>query len=126
MVDHAALRKRSRSGTGSNRLRRAATRWRTVTPNQDNHMADEQPKKKSALDAKITPDAALGAVVGTEPITRGEVAKRLWDYIKANGLQDPADKRTIIADDKLRPIFDGKDRVSMFEMTKLANGHMIK
>lgn len=89
-------------------------------------MSDEQPKKKSALDAKITPDAALGAVVGSEPISRGEVAKRLWDYIKANGLQDPANKRMINADDKLRAVFDGKDQVSMFEMTKLANGHMIK
>lgn len=89
-------------------------------------MADEQPKKKSALDVKITPDAVLGAVVGNEPMSRGEVSKRLWAYIKANGLQDAADKRQINADDKLRAVFDGKSQVSMFEMTKLASGHMKK
>jgi chromatin remodeling complex protein RSC6 len=91
--------------------------------------SDETPGKKkgtSALEAKVVPDAALGAVVGTEPLTRGELTKRIWAYIKEHGLQDAANKRNINADDKLRPIFDGKSQVTMFEMTKLVNGHVTK
>lgn len=72
----------------------------------------------------LQPDAALAAVVGSSPLPRTEVTKKIWDYIKAHNLQDPKDKRTIRADDKLRPIFGGKDSVSMFEMTKLVNAHL--
>lgn len=72
----------------------------------------------------MQPDDALGAVVGSEPIPRTEVTKRIWDYIRENNLQDPKDKRTINADDKLKKVFNGKDSVSMFEMTKLVNGHL--
>ena len=72
----------------------------------------------------VTPSAALAEVVGSTPIPRTEVTKRLWDYIKKNNLQDPANKRTIIADDKLKAVFDGKDRVDMFEMTKLVGKHL--
>jgi chromatin remodeling complex protein RSC6 len=76
--------------------------------------------------APLQPDAALAAVIGSEPIPRTEVTKRIWDYIRTNNLQDPKDKRTIRADAKLRPVFDGKDAVSMFEMTKLVNSHLKK
>jgi upstream activation factor subunit UAF30 len=72
----------------------------------------------------MQPDEALGAVVGNEPMPRTEVTKRIWDYIRNNNLQDPKDKRTIKADDKLKKVFNGKDSVSMFEMTKLVNGHL--
>ena len=72
----------------------------------------------------LQPDAALGAVIGNEPMPRTEVTKRVWDYIRQHNLQDPNDKRTIRADAKLRPVFDGKDSVSMFEMTKLVNNHL--
>ena len=72
----------------------------------------------------MQPDDALSAVVGSEPIPRTEVTKRIWDYIRSNNLQDPKDKRTINADDKLKKVFNGKDSVSMFEMTKLVNGHL--
>lgn len=72
----------------------------------------------------MQPDEALGAVVGTEPIPRTEVTKRIWDYIRSNNLQDPKDKRTIKADAKLKKVFNGKDSVSMFEMTKLVNEHL--
>ena len=72
----------------------------------------------------MQPDDALAAVVGSEPIPRTEVTKRIWDYIRSNNLQDPKDKRTIKADDKLKKVFNGKDSVSMFEMTKLVNGHL--
>jgi chromatin remodeling complex protein RSC6 len=80
----------------------------------------------SAFMAPVTPDEALAAVVGNEPIPRTEITKRIWDYIRTNNLQDPADKRTIKADAKLKKIFDGKDSVSMFEMTKLVNSHVKK
>lgn len=78
----------------------------------------------SAFMKPMQPDDALAAIVGSEPIPRTEVTKRIWDYIRQNNLQDPNDKRTIVADDKMRRVFDGKDRVSMFEMTKLVNGHL--
>jgi upstream activation factor subunit UAF30 len=76
------------------------------------------------LSAAVTPSADLAAIVGNEPIPRSEVTKRVWDYIKANGLQDQTNKRMINADDKLRKIFGGKDQVSMFEMTALVNKHL--
>jgi chromatin remodeling complex protein RSC6 len=72
----------------------------------------------------MQPDAALAAVVGSEPLPRTEVTKKIWEYIRKHKLQDPSDKRTIRADDKLRAVFNGKDSVSMFEMTKLVNGHL--
>lgn len=72
----------------------------------------------------VQPDDKLSAVVGSEPISRTDVTRKLWDYIRSHNLQDPANKTFIKADDKLRAVFDGKDRVSMFEMTKLVFGHV--
>ena len=72
----------------------------------------------------MQPDAALGAVVGNNPIPRTEITKKLWGYIKRNNLQDPKERRMIVADDKLKPVFGGKGKVSMFEMTKLVNKHI--
>jgi chromatin remodeling complex protein RSC6 len=72
----------------------------------------------------MQPDAALGAVVGTSPMPRTEITKKLWGYIKRNNLQDAKERRMINADDKLKPVFGGKGKVSMFEMTKLVNKHI--
>ena len=72
----------------------------------------------------MQPDEALGAVVGTNPMPRTEITKRLWAYIRKNGLQDAKERRMINADDRLRPVFGGKRQVSMFEMTKLVNKHI--
>ena len=72
----------------------------------------------------MQPDDDLAAVIGSEPMPRTEVTKRIWDYIRNNNLQDAKDKRTIKADAKLKKVFNGKDSVSMFEMTKLVNGHL--
>jgi upstream activation factor subunit UAF30 len=72
----------------------------------------------------MTPSAALGAVVGTAPLPRTEVTKKLWAYIKRKGLQDAKNRRQINADDNLKPVFGGKGQVSMFEMTKLVNKHL--
>ena len=71
----------------------------------------------------MTPSAELAAVIGSTPLPRTEVTKKIWDYIKANDLQDPTNKRNINADAKLKPIF-GQDQVSMFEMTKLVSAHL--
>ena len=71
----------------------------------------------------LTPSAALAAVVGAAPLPRTEVVKKVWDHIKAANLQDPANKRMINADDKLKAVF-GKPQVTMFEMTKLLNAHL--
>lgn len=76
------------------------------------------------LAAEVQPSADLAPIVGSNPIPRSEVTKRVWDYIKANGLQDKQNKRMINADDKLRKIFGGKNQVSMFEMTALVNKHL--
>ena len=66
----------------------------------------------------------LEEVVGKGPLARGQVVKKLWEYIKKNNLQNPQNKRNILADGKLRAIFGGKGEVTMFEMTKLVSGHM--
>ena len=72
----------------------------------------------------MQPDAALGAVVGNNAIPRTEVTKKIWAYIKRNGLQDSKNRRAINADDKLRPVFGGRSQVTMFDMTKLVNRHL--
>jgi upstream activation factor subunit UAF30 len=72
----------------------------------------------------VTPDATLAAVVGNKPMPRTEITSKLWDYIKKNGLQDQQERRMINADEKLKPVFGGKGRVSMFDMTKLVNQHI--
>ena len=87
------------------------------------------PKKKSARKpnaafmAPLTPSATLGEVVGTKPLPRTEVVKKIWDYIKKNNLQDKKNRRMINADAKLKPIF-GKDQISMFELAKVVNKHV--
>lgn len=82
--------------------------------------AAKAPRKAAAGKA---PSPALAAVIGTEPVARPEAVKKLWDYIKAHNLQDPKDKRTIVADDKLRAVF-GKDSAGMFELAGLLGGHL--
>ena len=77
-----------------------------------------------ALSKPVKPDDLLAAVVGADEMPRPEVVKKLWDYIKSEGLQDRDNRRMINADEKLRPIFDGKSQVNMFEMTKLVSKHL--
>jgi len=88
------------------------------------------PKKKAARKPNpafmkpLTPSAALGAVVGTKPVPRTEVVKKIWVYIKANKLQDPKNRRMINADAKLKVVFGGKAQVSMFDMAKHLAKHL--
>ncbi|MBO9678861.1 MAG: DNA topoisomerase III [Acidovorax sp.] len=84
--------------------------------------AAKAPRKASTAAGKA-PSAALAAVIGTEPVARPEAVKKMWEYIKAHNLQDPKDKRTILADDKLRAVF-GKDSVGMFELAGVLGKHL--
>ena len=72
----------------------------------------------------MQPSADLAAVVGTRPISRPEVTKRIWEYIRKNGLQDAKNRRQINADDRLRRVFGGRRQISMFDMPKLVNSHL--
>ncbi len=102
-----------------------------ATTKQDS--SKKAPAKKAAGAAKAANPAfmkpmnlssELAAVIGSAPIPRTEVTKKIWEYIKKNELQDPKNKRMINADAKLLPVFGGKKQVSMFEMTKLINNHL--
>jgi upstream activation factor subunit UAF30 len=89
----------------------------------------EEKKKKavnpnSAFMKPMKPSAALAKIVGSEPLPRSEMTKKLWEYIKKNNLQDAENKRNINADENLLAVFEGKKQVSMFEMTKLVNKHL--
>ncbi len=94
--------------------------------------AARRPAKKAASKRKpnaafmkpMQPSAQLAAVVGSQPMPRTEVTKKLWGYIKRKGLQDSKERRMINADDQLKAVFGGKTRVSMFDMTKLVSRHL--
>ena len=88
-------------------------------------MAKKPTRKPNAAFMKpVQPDAALAAVVGSSPLPRTEMTKKLWAYIKKNGLQDKKNKRMINADAALKVVFGGKAQVSMFDMTKLVSKHV--
>ena len=81
-------------------------------------------KPNAAFMKPMTPSSVLAAVIGAMPMPRTEVTKKIWDYIKKNKLQDAINRRLINADEKLRAVFGGKGKVSMFEMTKLVSNHL--
>ena len=81
-------------------------------------------KPNAAFMKPVQPSAALAAIVGNTPLPRTEITKRLWDYIKAHGLQEATDKRLINADATLRPLFDGQDQISMLALPKLVSRHV--
>ena len=92
--------------------------------------SQEMPKKAAASSGKanalqqpLQPSEALAAVVGSGPLPRGEVVSKMWEYIRSHNLQNPENRREILADDKLRRVF-GKDKVTMFEMNKHLSGHL--
>jgi len=87
-----------------------------------------RPKTKrvpsAAFMKPVQPDEKLAVIIGSQPLPRTEITKRVWEYVRSHSLQDPDKKTVIRADDKLREVFDGKDSVTMFEMTKLIFGHV--
>ena len=86
--------------------------------------AGKKRKPNAAFMKAMNPDAALGAVVGSSAMPRTEVTKKIWGYIKRNGLQDKKNRRMINADDKLKAVFGGKSAVNMFQMTALVSKHV--
>lgn len=80
-------------------------------------------KPNAAFMAPLTPSDTLASVIGTKPLPRTEVVKKIWEYIKKNNLQDKTNKRNINADEKLKPLF-GKSQISMFELAKIVNQHL--
>ena len=91
-------------------------------------MAKKKPARKpnASFMAPVTPDTALAAIVGAKPLPRTELTKKLWAYIKKNGLQDKKAKKFINADEALKVVFGGKARVDMFAMTALVSKHVSK
>jgi len=110
------MAKRKKSSKKGKKVRKAARR-----PAKKKKSAR---KPNPAFMKPMRPDAMLAAVVGSSPMPRTEVTKKLWAYIKRNGLQDRTNRRMINADEKLRPVFGGRSQVSMFEMTRLVNNHL--
>jgi chromatin remodeling complex protein RSC6 len=84
---------------------------------------EDSPKKNSAFMKALKPSPELAAVIGPEAVPRTEATKRLWEYIKSHNLQNPANKRNILCDDKLKAVM-GKSEVTMFEMTGLVGKHL--
>lgn len=81
-------------------------------------------KPNAAFMAPLTPSAALGDVIGSKPLPRTEVIKKIWEYIRKNKLQDSTNKRMINADDKLKTLFGGKSQISMFDLAKIVSNHL--
>jgi upstream activation factor subunit UAF30 len=81
-------------------------------------------KPNAAFMAPLTLSDSLGAVIGSKPVPRTEIIKKIWDYIKKNKLQDSKNKRMINADEKLKVVFAGKKQISMFELAKIVNNHV--
>jgi chromatin remodeling complex protein RSC6 len=108
-------------------MAKSAKKAKTTKTARSAKSAKKAPRKaNAAFMAPVTPSAALAEVVGAKPLPRTEVTKKLWLYIKKNGLQDQKNKRMIKADDALRTVFGGKATVNMFEMTKLVGKHLKK
>jgi chromatin remodeling complex protein RSC6 len=78
---------------------------------------------RGGISKPVTPSPELAAIVGNGPLPRSEIVSKMWDHIKKNNLQNPENKREIMADDKLKKVF-GKDKVTMFEMNKHISGHV--
>jgi upstream activation factor subunit UAF30 len=104
--------------------KKAAPAGTKAAPAAKKAAATKAPRKVNAAFLKpLTPSAELAAVIGSEPLPRTEVTRKIWEYIKKHDLQDPKAKRNIIADAKLKELF-GKPSVDMFELTKIVNQHL--
>ena len=119
----AAAKKSTASAKKAAPAKKAAAKSGAKTAAKSGGAAAKRAPNPAFMKA-MTPSAELGAVVGTSPMPRTEVTKKVWEYIRKNNLQDQANKRQINADDSLRKVFGGKKSVSMFEMTKLVNQHL--
>lgn len=120
-----AKKKGARKGAKKGARRKAGGRKKTAGRRKARRKSSGRKRAPNpAFMRPMQPDTALAAVVGDRAMPRTEITKKLWQYIKRNGLQDQKERRMINADDRLRTVFGGKRQVSMFEMTKLVNRHM--
>jgi upstream activation factor subunit UAF30 len=118
-------KKKARKKTAKKKARKKTAKKKARKKTAKKKTRKKSKRKPSAAFMKpMTPSAALAAVVGPRPMPRTQVTKKLWDYIKKNGLQDRINRRMINADGKLRVVFGGRSKVSMFEMTKLVSRHL--
>lgn len=127
MAAKKGAKKSAKRGAKKGGAKKGAAKRKTAKKAPARKKAAKKATKRApnpAFMRAMQPDAALSAVVGGNPMPRTEITKKLWGYIKKNGLQDQKERRMINADDKLKPVFGGKSKVSMFEMTKLVNKHM--
>jgi upstream activation factor subunit UAF30 len=118
-----ATRKKAAKKSAKKSARKPA-RKTTARKKATKKAAGKKRTPSAAFMKPMQPSSQLAAVVGSNAIPRTEVTKKLWAYIKRNGLQDSKNRRAINADEKLRPVFGGKSQVSMFDMTKLVNRHL--
>ena len=121
-----AAKKKGKKSAGKKRsaARKAPARRKMAKAAPKKKRSGAKRKPNLAFMKPMTPSSTLAAVVGGSPMPRTEVTKKLWVYIKRNGLQDSVNRRMINADDNLRQVFGGRRQVSMFEMTKLVNAHL--
>jgi len=119
-----ATKKKAKKKKAVKKSKKAAKR-KTVKRTAKKKAKKTSKRKPSAAFMKpMKPSAALSAVVGSSPLPRTEVTRKLWQYIKRKGLQDSKERRMINADDNLRAVFGGRSRVNMFDMTKLVSKHL--
>ena len=114
--------KKSAKKAGKKSARKPAKKAKKAAPKKKKAASKRKPN--AAFMKAMTPSSTLAAVVGAMPLPRTEVTKKIWDYIKRNKLQDAINRRMINADEKLRQVFGGRSKVSMFERTKLVSGHL--
>jgi chromatin remodeling complex protein RSC6 len=121
-----AAKKKGKKSAGKKRsaARKAPARRKMAKAAPKKKRSGAKRKPNPAFMKPMTPSSTLAAVVGSGPMPRTEVTKKLWVYIKRNGLQDSVNRRMINADDNLRQVFGGRRQVSMFEMTKLVSAHL--
>ena len=117
-----AIKKATKKVTKKKVIKKKVTKKKVTKKKVTKKRVVRQPNP--AFMKPMQPDMVLGEVVGNKPLPRTEITKKLWAYIKKNGLQDTVNKRMINADEKLRPVFGGKWQVNMFEMTKLVANHI--
>jgi len=122
----AAKKSAKKSGAKRPAAKKAAKKAPAKKPAPKKAAKKSSAKRKpnAAFMKAMMPSAVLAAVIGSNPMPRTEVTKKIWDYIKKNKLQDAINRRLINADEKLRAVFGGKGKVSMFEMTKLVSNHL--
>jgi len=104
--------------------KKAAAKTATAAPKKAAAKKGSAKEPNAGLMKPLTVSADLGKVIGNEPTPRTQIIKKIWDYIKANDLQDKENRRMINADDKLKVVFGGKKQISMFELAKIVNNHV--